>query len=73
MRELDDSGKATVLTARAAQRGLDLPAAVIEFVLRRERRDLCVLLAVLDKIDQASLSRGRALTVPFVREVLAGR
>lgn len=73
LRELDDAGKAAVLTALAAQRGLDLPAAVLEFVLRRERRDMGALLAILDKLDQASLSRGRALTVPFVREVLAGR
>jgi DnaA-homolog protein len=73
LRELDDAGKATVLTRLAAQRGLELPAAVIEFVLRRERRDMSALLAVLDKLDQASLSRGRALTVPFVREVLAAR
>lgn len=73
LRELDDAAKAAVLVQAAAQRGLDLPVPVIDFIMRRERRDLGALMALLDKLDRASLSHGRALTVPFVRTVLAAR
>ena len=73
LHELAEDDKAQVLRSRAAERGLTLPEPVIEFVLRRERRDLGALLSVLDVLDQASLQAGRALTVPFVREILARR
>ena len=73
LHDLADADKARVLRARAQQRGLVLPEPVVEFILRRERRDLATLAALLDELDQSSLQTGRALTVPFVREVLARR
>jgi len=73
LRELDDADKAAALVALARQRGLELPDAVLEFILRRERRDMAALVALLDRLDSASLQRHRALTVPFVREVLERR
>lgn len=72
LREPDEAGKAAALRLGAERRGLVLPPAVVEFVLTRERRDMRALAAVLDRLDAASLARGRALTLPFVREVLAG-
>ena len=71
--ELSDPDKATVLRNRARSRGLDLPEAVIEFIMLRERRDLATLVALLDELDAVALAQGRGLTVPFVREVLAAR
>ena len=41
--------------------------------LVRERRDMTTLVALLDDLDGIALAQGRALTVPFVREVLAAR
>lgn len=73
LQELTDAEKAAVLRARAAVRGLELPEAVIEFVMARERRDLATLVALLEELDAAALAAGRALTVPLAREVLAAR
>ena len=73
LHDLTDADKACVLRARAHQRGLVLPEPVVAFILRRERRDLATLAALLDELDQSSLQTGRALTVPFVREMLARR
>lgn len=71
--ELSDTDKATVLRGRARSRGLELPEAVIEFIMLRERRDLATLVALLDELDAVALAQGRGLTVPFVREALAAR
>lgn len=71
LRELDEADKGAALRAAARRRGLDMPAAVAEFILRRERRDMTALAGLLDRLDRASLRDARALTLPFVREVLA--
>jgi DnaA family protein len=71
--ELSDGDKATVLRARAHERGLELPDGVLEFILLRERRDMTTLVDLLDELDAVALAQGRALTVPLVREVLAAR
>lgn len=73
LHELEDADKVALLRARARDRGLELGDAVVEFILRRERRDLATLLAILDELDRASLASARALTLPFVRDVLARR
>ncbi|MCP5199351.1 MAG: DnaA regulatory inactivator Hda [Gammaproteobacteria bacterium] len=73
LHEPDEGAKAAILVRLAARRGFDLPPPVVEFILRRERRDLVSLVALLDVLDRASLSHGRVLTVPFVRELLAAR
>ncbi|MGE0482829.1 MAG: DnaA regulatory inactivator Hda [Gammaproteobacteria bacterium] len=73
LHEPDEATRAAILVQLARRRGFDLPLPVVEFILRRERRDLVSLVTLLDVLDQASLSHGRALTVPFVRELLAAR
>lgn len=67
----DDDTRAAVLQRHAARLGLELPAATARYLLTRESRDLHHLLAVLDRLDAASLAAGRRLTVPFVRAALA--
>lgn len=71
LHELDDTQKSTVLKRKARLRGLDLSDPVVEFILRRNRRDLRALSAVLERLDDASLRDRRPLTIPFVREVLS--
>ena len=73
LHELNDAGKAEVLRARARERALELPDAVLEFIMLRERRDMSTLVALLDELDAVALAQGRALTVPLVRDVLAAR
>lgn len=65
-----DADKAAILRLRAARRGLDLPAAVCDYLSRRASRALPDLLAILERLDRASLQTRRPLTVPLVREVM---
>jgi DnaA family protein len=69
---LDDAGRAKALRLHAAARGLDLDATAAEFLLKRVARDMPALTAWLARLDRASLSEQRRLTIPFIRE-LVGR
>lgn len=70
LEELDDADKQQLLTARAAQRGLELSDEVARYLLVHYRRDLSGLLEALDRLDAASLAAQRRLTVPFLKTVL---
>jgi len=70
LQELDDAGKLQALRLRAEARGFELPREVGEYLLRRLPRDMAALYALLNRLDQASLSLQRRLTIPFVRELL---
>ena len=67
---LRDQGKAEVLTQRAHTKGYDLPDAVLEYWLRRGPRDLSTLVRDLERLDQATLTHQRLLTVPLLKQVL---
>ena len=68
---LDDTALRRALVARALRLGLQLPDDTARWLMRRMPRDPSSLFAVLDLLDQAALEAQRALTVPFVRDVLA--
>jgi DnaA family protein len=70
LKELDDAAKAAALQSAAQRRGMALPDAVTTYLLRRLPRDMTALLGALETLDRASLSAGRPLSVPFVRETL---
>jgi len=70
LQPLTDDDKRAALVAAAAARGIGMPESVATYLLRRLPRDWSTLHAALAKLDAASLSEGRSLTVPFVREVL---
>jgi DnaA family protein len=67
---LDDAGKAMVLRRLAAERGLALERAVLEFWLSRGVRDLAVLIEQLDRLDVASMAAQRRITVPLLKSAL---
>ncbi len=67
---LDDEQKLAALQLRAQSRGLELEPAVGRFLLRRCPRNMGLLFATLEKLDQASLAEQRRLTIPFVKDVL---
>nr|WP_290636038.1 DnaA regulatory inactivator Hda [Aquisalimonas sp.] len=71
LRPMDDDDKLAALRHRAGLRGLDLPAEVGRYLMRRQPRDTASLFQLLETLDQAALAEQRRLTVPFVREVLA--
>lgn len=66
----DDDRRRRILAAAVARRGLTLPAASTEYLLRHEARDLGYLMRVVERLDAASLQAGRRLTVPFIKAVL---
>ena len=66
----DDALRAAVLRQRAQARGLVLEDAAIEWLLSRTGRELGALVALLDRLDRASLAAQRRVTVPFLRQVL---
>jgi len=69
--ELNDEDKAQALMAAAARLGMSLPESVAAHLLRRLPRDWRALHTALEQLNEASLSAGRALTLPFVRATLA--
>jgi len=70
MHSLDDEQRVAALKLRAHHRGLELPDDAARYLIRRSRRDMASLYALLDKLDLEALRAQRKLTVPFVRDVL---
>lgn len=68
----DDERRRRILEQAARRRGLHLPPESVNYLLSREARDLSHLMALMDRLDAASLRSARRLTVPFIRGVLAG-
>jgi DnaA family protein len=68
---LDDADRAAALRIHVAARGLTLDAAAADFLLTRVARDMGVLTTWLARLDRASLTAQRRLTVPFIRELMA--
>ena len=67
---LSDEDMLPLLVNAAQDRGLRLSEDVVRFLLTRVSRDQKSLLDTLSRLDQASLTRKRGITVPFVKEVL---
>lgn len=70
LRPPTDATLRDALQRRARARGLALDDGVAEFLVRRLPRDAAALMAVLDRLDHASLSAQRRLTIPFVQQTL---
>lgn len=69
---LADDERVDALLAHAAARGLELDVPAAEFLLKRVARDMTALTHWLARLDRASLSAQRKLTIPFIREQLGG-
>jgi DnaA family protein len=67
---LADDEKPEALATYARQRGFDLSAEVIDYLLRHGRRDMASLLAALAALDRLSLAAKRPITVPLLRDWL---
>jgi DnaA family protein len=72
VKPLSDADKGAALKSHATQRGMRVDDELIAYLLRHAPRDLPTLIALLDALDQASLEQKRPLTLPLLREVLAG-
>lgn len=69
---LSDDEKAAALLEHARARGMPFPREAVDYLLARQSRDLRHLMTLLDALDRYSLETKRAITVPLVRELLAG-
>lgn len=69
---LADDERVDALLVHAAARGLELDVPAAEFLLKRVARDMTALTHWLARLDRASLSAQRKLTIPFIREQLGG-
>ncbi len=67
LQALTDEEKIAAIQLRARNRGLEISEQVAAYVLRRYPRDAHSLFDWLDRIDQASLSHQRRITIPFLR------
>jgi DnaA family protein len=67
---LGEEGCRTLMLRRAAELGLQLSPAVLDYLLARAPRAAAPLLALLDRLDRRSLAEQRRLTVPLARDVL---
>ena len=70
LQPLSDDDKLQALQLRARLRGFELPEDVGRFLLKRLDREMRTLFMTLDKLDRASISAQRKLTIPFVKEAL---
>jgi len=67
---MDESDRRMALKLRAHQRGFELGDSVLDYIMSRFERDTASLFSILDRIDSASLSHHRKVTIPFVRQLL---
>jgi DnaA family protein len=73
MQPLSDAQKLEAVQLRARHRGFEMPEDVASYILSRYPRDLPTLFDLLDRIDRASLTQQRRVTIPFLRELEAMR
>ncbi|HJR14394.1 MAG TPA: DnaA regulatory inactivator Hda [Rhodanobacteraceae bacterium] len=70
LRPLDDAGRRAMLRVLAGRLGLRLDDEVLDWWFARQPRDPASLVALLQRIDRASLAARRRVTIPFLRELL---
>ena len=70
LRALDDAGRRAMLGMLSGRLGLRLDDEVLDWWFARQPRDSASLVAMLQRIDRASLAAQRRVTIPFLRELL---
>jgi DnaA family protein len=58
------------LRREADRRGIFLGDEVLDYLMRRLRRDMGSLMAVLDRLDEFALARQRTVTLALLRQML---
>ncbi|MFV0284433.1 MAG: DnaA regulatory inactivator Hda [Castellaniella sp.] len=72
LEQLSDEDRAQALRDRARQRGLQLSDEVLHWILTHCDRDMGRLTTLIDSLDQYSLARHRPITLPLLKDLLAG-
>lgn len=68
LQPLSDEAKLLALQSIAARRGLGVADEVLNYLLTHGSRDMRALTTLLDELDRYSLARGRAITLPLLRD-----
>jgi len=68
---LGEAETRAVLRREADRRGIFLSDEVMDYLLSRFERDLKFLMSLLDRLDQFSMARSRAVTVPLLKLMLS--
>jgi chromosomal replication initiation ATPase DnaA len=66
----DDQLMAVVIAKMFSDRQIFVPQEVVEFIIRRIERSFAAIGHAVAEIDRAALAQKRAVTVPFVRDIL---
>ena len=67
---LDDAGRRAMLRRLSERLGLRLDDEVLDWWFARQPRDPASLVALLQRLDRATLAAQRRVTIPFLRELL---
>ncbi len=70
LKKLSDDEKSAAIILKAQSYGLKLNQDVAHFILRRGPRDMQQLMTCINRLEQASLVSKRAITIPFVKDIL---
>jgi DnaA family protein len=71
LQPLGEAETRAVLRREADRRGILLTEDVSDYLMTRFPRDLKSQMALFDRLDEFALARGRAVTVPLLRAMLA--
>lgn len=69
---LSDAEKAAAVTTLARERALKLSPEIIGYLLRHVSRDMRTLAMLVVALDEYTLEQKRPVTLPLLRELLAG-
>ncbi len=67
LHSLPDEDKERALQLRAQTRGFQLSSEVVRYLIHHASREMGDLFKLLDRLDQASLSAKRKITIPFIK------
>ena len=71
LKEIPDDQNLNFLKFKTSRLGLEITDDVANYLLRRCGRGVLELSKVVDTIDSYSLKKGRAVTIPLVKEALS--
>ncbi len=67
----DERSVREIMARRARLLGFELSDEVLAYLLTHHARDLRAQMAILERLDGASLSRQRRVTIPLIKQTLA--
>ncbi len=70
LKTLSDEQQLNALIYKANDLGFEIPHAVGRFLMNHYARDLPSIWDLLDKIEQATLSAKRKITIPFLKQIM---